>query len=287
MEPELVSLVQRFLRPCLRRGNVDAVADYAAQLPLRALARVLGLDEEGIEQARSVSARYVEAVAAADPDLAARLSAELDAFARTVVHSRLNATRPTQDDPLVQLLARSRSLEIGLDHVAGFVRALLVAADRSTTNALGSAIWHLARDLSLQQWLRDHPDSVPDAVEELFRLYPPTLATARTALCDVMIEGQRIRSGEVVAMVFFAANRDPEVFTDPDRFRLRRTHQHLSFGHGIHKCPGRDLARMLVCTALRELLTATRQFRLAGPVEFRRWPEFGPSRLPLYLRSAP
>ncbi|MDR7550896.1 MAG: cytochrome P450 [Armatimonadota bacterium] len=286
--PELRQLAGRFLYSWVQSGAGDGVADYAAHLAVRAVARLLGLPEAIVDDAQKISSRYVEAVAASDVPRAAALSADLDDLARQAVRNTLQKTGGAPDSPVVVLWHRRAELGIGFDDVAGFVRALLVGADRSTTNALGSAIWHLACHPSLQQWLRFHPGRVADAVDELVRLYPPALATARTAVRDTVVGHQAIRAGQVVAMVLFAANRDPGVFHDPDRFQLDRPHRaNLSFGHGIHKCPGQHLARLLMGVALEALLTSTRDFCLAGPVIWRRWPEFGPARLPLTLRSGP
>ena len=281
LEPDLRDLADQFLRPWLDRGSQDAVTAYAAPLAIRSVARLLGLSEEPLNHIQQISSQYVEAVGQNDRQRAAQLSAALDDFARQIARNALHSP-VHRDDPLTHLWHARAALGIGLDHVAGFVRALLVGADRSTTNALASAIWHLAQDPRLQDHLRANPHSVPAAVDEFLRLYPPTQATARTAVRDTLIAHQIIRAGEVVAMVFFSANRDPSVFPDPDRFRLDRPRvPHLSFGHGRHKCLGQYLARLVVRVALQQLLSRTTHFRLAGPVAWRHWPEYGPRYLPV------
>ena len=99
------------------------------------------------------------------------------------------------------------------------------------------------------------------------------------------IGGCLIRSGEPIAMVFTSANRDEDVFTEPDTFLLGRPGRHIAFGLGPHHCPGANWARMELRVALEELLAATAGFELAGPVEMTRWPEFGPESVPLRLRG--
>jgi cytochrome P450 len=84
-------------------------------------------------------------------------------------------------------------------------------------------------------------------------------------------------------MVFTSANRDEDVFPDPDVFKLGRPGRHIAFGLGPHHCPGASWARMELRVALEELLAATAGFELDGPVEMTRWPEFGPESVPLRL----
>jgi cytochrome P450 len=118
------------------------------------------------------------------------------------------------------------------------------------------------------------------------RLYAPSHATARTATRDTDVGQQRVRMGEVVAMVFLAANHDPAVFTDPHAFSLERVpNRHIGFGHGVHKCGGQSLARLQLRVALQELLAHTAHFQLDGPVDVNTWPEYGPKTLPLRLAT--
>ncbi|HZU15579.1 MAG TPA: cytochrome P450, partial [Candidatus Dormibacteraeota bacterium] len=101
------------------------------------------------------------------------------------------------------------------------------------------------------------------------------------------IGGRRIRAGDAVAMLFSAANRDPAVFDDPDRFVLDRRARHLAFGHGIHKCAAAPLARLELRVVLEEVLAAAPRFELGGEVVYNRWPEFGPRHLPLRFTTSP
>jgi cytochrome P450 len=166
--------------------------------------------------------------------------------------------------------------------VAGTVRMVLVAADRSTRGGIGFALELLGRDQALQSRLRAEPRLVPAALEEVLRLGSPSQVLVRTATRDVKVAGQVIRGGEAVAMLFSAGNRDPEAFENPDTFDLERPFQrHLAFGHGIHKCAGVPLARLELRVAVEEFLGRTSRWVLDGPVPHARWPEYGPRALPL------
>ena len=151
------------------------------------------------------------------------------------------------------------------EFVAGSLRQLLIAAHVAPTALLASAVDHLARDPALQEALRADPALIPAALEELLRLYAPNQGFARTATRDVEIRGRTIRAGEMAALVLPSANRDPEVFDDPEAFVLGRSpNPHLAFGHGPHKCAGVAAARAELRIALEELLARTRVVRAGG-----------------------
>lgn len=283
LEPSLRATAVRYLEPLLEKGRGDGAQAYARHLPIRALCAFLRVPEEDADFIQARSQRYVRAVGRDDHAAAQALSGELDAYARRLVAARKEAPIDPEQDIVSGLLeAQIGGRPIGDEIIAGFVRGLLVAGDRSTSNGIGSAILHLATDDKLQEQLRRNSAHIPAAIEEFLRLYAPSQATARTATRDVEIGGQLIRAGEVVAMVFLAGNRDPLAFPEPDRCILgREPNRHLGFGHGPHKCAGQSLARLQLRVALEELLARTKSFRLHGPVSYNTWPEFGPRLLPL------
>jgi cytochrome P450 len=159
---------------------------------------------------------------------------------------------------------------------------LLIAAHVAPTALLASAVDHLARDPGLQERLRSDPALVPEALEELLRLYAPNQGFARTATRDLEVRGRAIHEGEMAALVLPSANRDPEVFAEPEEFRLGRSpNPHLAFGHGPHKCAGAAVARSELRIALEELLARTSSFERAGEPEMLGWPVYGPETLSL------
>lgn len=284
LEPTLREVAERFLQPVLERGHGDLVQEWAQHLPIRAVCAFLRVPEEDAVWIQSRSSRYVAAISR-DPAEAGRWSGELDDYARRLVAARRAAPIDTRLDIVSGLLASGVGGQEADDEVvASFVRGLIVAADRSTQHGISNAALHLARDSELQQYLRAHPERLPDAVEEFVRLYAPSHATARTATRDTQIRGCPIKQGDPVAMVWMAANRDPEAFPDPDTFNLdRRPNRHLGFGHGIHKCGGQSVARLQMRVALEVLLARTSHFAVDGPVSFQTWPEYGPHKLPVRL----
>ncbi len=284
-EPAITEIAVRYLDVLIAKGSGDAMSEFAQLLPIRALCAFLHTGEDDAEWIQARSSRYVEAIAADDRKKAERLSGELDEYARSLVALRKHSPLDPEADIITGLLsAQIEGQRLDDEVIAGFVRGLIVAGDRSTSNGIGSSILHLATHPALQEQLRKEPARIPDAIEEFLRLYAPSQATARTATRDVEIGGRTIRAGEVVAMAFLAGNRDPEAFPNPDECILeRKPNRHLGFGHGVHKCAGQSLARLQLRVALEELLGKTSGFELRGPVTFNTWPEYGPKSLPLRL----
>jgi cytochrome P450 len=288
LEPVLRGVAAQFLGPLLERGHGDMMSEYAQLLPMRAICAFLHIPLDEAEFLQQTSSEYVEAVGAADRSRADDLSRRLDDFARRLAQTREEHPLDPAQDIVTGLLQHGVNGQmISVEVVAGFVRGLLVAADRGTANGIGSSIMYLAQDADLQQELRVHPERIPAAIEEFLRLYAPSAATARTALQDMHINGTKIKAGETIAMIYLAANRDPDAFPNPDTCDINRhDNRHLAFGSGVHKCAGQSLALLQLRVALSELLARTTQFSLAGTVAVHRsFPEFGPMNLPVHLST--
>jgi cytochrome P450 len=168
--------------------------------------------------------------------------------------------------------------------IVGTIRQVLVVGIIAPTVMIGSIAVHLSRHPDLQRHLREHPALAGAATEEFLRLYTPYRGFARTAKTDVTLHGRTIPAGEPIALVYASANRDEEVFADPDSFRLDRPNMKdsVAFGRGPHMCPGAPLARLELRIALEELLAHTpRGFTLAGEIMPTRFPEIGALRVPL------
>jgi cytochrome P450 len=146
---------------------------------------------------------------------------------------------------------------------------------------------HLAENVDLQEQLRGESSLVAAAVDEYLRLLTPYRGFARTPTRDVVIGGRLIREGEPVAVVFASANRDEEVFPEPDRFVLDRPNirQHVAFGTGPHRCAGAPLGTLMLRLTLEELLRRTSRIEVTGEPTMTRWPEWGTLFVPVRLAA--
>jgi cytochrome P450 len=128
---------------------------------------------------------------------------------------------------------------------------------------------------------------IPAAAEESLRLWGSVFGLVRTTTQEVEIRGRTIPAGEVVALLWTSAGRDEDVHDNSDEFRLDRENmKHLSFGAGVHRCPGNDLARQTMRLAVEELLARTHSITLSGLPRRPGWPAVGVLSLPVTIEWA-
>jgi cytochrome P450 len=180
--------------------------------------------------------------------------------------------RPADDLLSALVLAEERGDHLSEQELLGSVALLLAAGNETTTNLIGNGLFHLLRHPAQLARLRAEPQLAASAVEELLRFDSPVQLTMRIPLEDLDFGGRQFRRGQGVVAVLGSANRDPEVFAEPDSLELGRAeNRHLSFGHGVHFCLGAQLARLEGEVALRELARRFPDLRLSAQrVRWRR-----------------
>ena len=164
--------------------------------------------------------------------------------------------------------------------------AFLTGGQETTISLIANLVWRLLETPELWGRLKREPSLVEGAVEESLRFDPPVLAHFRTSLCPVQMHGADLPERSKLMFSIVGANRDPEVFEQPDAFRIDRplteVRKHLSFGGGVHFCLGAPVARMEAKIALEKLLVAFPNLRLAGPTErIGSWMHWGRVKLPV------
>ncbi|MEE6168745.1 MULTISPECIES: cytochrome P450 [unclassified Mycolicibacterium] len=248
----------------------DLIADFASALPVAMIAQILGLPDD-------THARLLQWGHHGAPllDIGIRWRTYRQAIeglrgldGYLTEHFRRVRTDAPDDNPFRRMAADNTLTERELTANA----ALLIGAGFETTvNLIGNGIVLLLQHPEQLQRLRDQPELWPAAVEEILRIDSPVQMTARTAHCDIELAGQRIRAGDMVALLLGGANRDPRVFPDPAVFDVtrRNAREHLAFASGIHACLGAALARIEGATALRALFESYPDLRLTEPPKRR------------------
>lgn len=275
------------LTAAFRGAVVDAAVDYAQHIPVRVITMLLGIPAGDGDLFRTWIHQLLE-VGPTDMEQAAIGLVGFGDYLGGQIAERVAAG--FDGDDLISFLAKAEldGRSLSPDEIFGGCLLLLVAGIDTTWSAIGASLWHLAAHPADQQRLRDEPDLLPTAVEELLRAYAP-VTMAREAVVDTELAGCPVRAGEPLLLPFPAANRDPALFDDPAEVRLDRSpNRHVAFGVGIHRCLGSHLARMEVTVAIERFLAATASFELADP-EAVRWSSGqvrGPRTLPLRLQAA-
>jgi cytochrome P450 len=268
LEPAIRGYVVEMLQPVLEAGGGDLAEALSYPLPARTLCLWLGLPDEEWSYLKGVSEKLflAEEGRGDDPATRAACSEELYDYSRRLVRERVETPREPGTDLLTDILGESDGVH-AVDEATcvELVRLLLTAGHNSTTGGIGNAILRIARSPEIQRRLRDEPALIPAAIEEFLRLETPVQAMPRWPNEDVELHGRRLEAGQMVMLFWAAANRDPERFPEPDLCVLDRSpNDHLTFGRGIHRCIGIDLARLEIRVAVEELLTGTGWVELAG-----------------------
>jgi cytochrome P450 len=257
-EPYTRQLCRELLDGFASTGRADAAADYAKQIPVRVIGKILGIPEEKSD----TFIEWVRSVLEFANDVPRRNQAQIESA--TYFIELMNQRRGGDGTDLISELLRADvdGDAVPDDVILGVVALVLIAGLDTTWSALGSMLLHLARHPDDTRRLVEHPDLLANSIEELLRAYSP-VTMARIAVHDVELHGCPVRRGDRVLLNFPAANRDPDAFPDADRVIIdRRLNRHVAFGAGIHRCAGSNLARMELRVGLEEWLARIPTFRL-------------------------
>jgi cytochrome P450 len=277
--------VEELLAPLVARGEGDICREFSFILPIAVLADFFRLPEGNARRIRIVGSEFNMALQRRDDENVRKYSDELYGIARQLIEDRKVRPQDPDVDPISSLLAvRIDGEPLPDAMILGALRQFLMVGIVAPTTFIGSAVVHLARHPEHHTLLKNDPALIPDAVEELLRLYTPYRGFARTARCDVRFGDKLVREGDVVAAVFTSGNRDEGVFQNADEFDLsRRKKDLLTFGRGPHMCPGAPLARLMLNVALEGIVRRTRRIEIAGQITMTNWPEYGPLAVPIKI----
>ncbi|MCO1655011.1 cytochrome P450 [Pseudonocardia sp. S2-4] len=256
----------------IEKGECDAVTEISAKLPLAIVCDMMGVPAS---QYDFVFDRSNIVLGAGDPEyvpegsdiITALLTAggELAELMKDLGRHRVE--NPTDDVTSALVNAQIDGERLTPDELASFFILLVVAGNETTRNATSWGL-HLLTENPEQRaaWLADLDRVTPTAVEEIVRWASPVIFMRRTLASDAVLGGQPMSAGEKVLLFYWAANRDPKHFTDPDRFDvLRSPNPHVGFGGpGPHFCMGAHLARREMSVMFRELLTRVPDIHATG-----------------------
>lgn len=264
--PRLASLVERALEKGRRQGEMDVVADFAEPIAINAIAELFAIPEADRPQFMRWSRDLLKpAGAGVGTDEARhsvrRTSNDMVAYLTDLVEKRRAA--PGEDLISQLILGEEGNPQLAGEAVIQSFQ-MIGAGFVTSTNQLTNTVLALLKHPEQLSALRQDPGLTRGAIEESLRHEPAILSINRLCVEDTELGGTRIPKGRFVYAMAAAANRDPAVFPGPDRFDITRAHnRHMTFGAGIHYCPGASLVRLEVEEALRALLTLPR-WELAG-----------------------
>ena len=285
--PIVRGIADKLFAPLPTKGGADICLDYSYHLPIHVLAEFFMIPAKQAQEIRDVGREFNSALQTKDMEKMQRYSLFLYEIAQSIIDARKAEPLDPAIDPTSALLAARDQGEPLPEHlILGTIRQLLVVGIIAPTTFLGSVAVHFCRHPEHFQLMKDDPDVIPAVCEELLRLYTPYRGFARTPTRDVEIGGRTIQRDEPVALAFSAANRDPEMFENPNEFRLDRegSPPNIAFGRGPHRCAGEPLARLMLIASLEAFAKHSNGFIADGPTPMTTWPEYGPYSVPVRFR---
>ena len=269
LEPDIAALSHDLIDK-LPSGELDLLPAYAAPLPVIIIARLLGVPEDMAPQllrwSNDMVAMYQARRDRAVEDAAARAAADFAAYLSDYIAAR---RRDPRDDLITELIAAEEDGErLSTEEMIATCVLLLNAGHEATVHTIGNGVAGLlSSGLDIAPLMT--PDRIDQTVEEILRHDPPLHMFTRYAYEEVELFGHRFARGDQVALLLAAANRDPTVWPDPDRFDPSRpVRTNASFGGGLHFCIGAPLARLELRTALPILFVRCPELSLSEPPRY-------------------
>jgi cytochrome P450 len=259
--PRIRAIAEHLLKRLSGSDAFDVISGYAAPLPIIVIAGMLGVEESDLAQFKRWSdarAQIVNSARTAEQtaDLAAAGQQLNEFFLRMVAARR---QQPGTDLVSQLVAAAERGDRLTEREIANTCRMLLVAGNLTTTDLIGNGVLALLRHPAELAKLRERPDLVPNAIEEILRYDPPVTQVSRVAMSALPIGGVTVQSEQSITASLLAAGHDPALHAEPHRFDIERADTtHLAFGGGAHFCLGAPLARA--------------EAQLAIPLLFERFP---------------
>lgn len=265
-------------------GSGDLQALFGKPVPAKVTARALGFPEDRVDMYRRWTDSFLDAMIRA-PDVQKQVMDEMYAFFDEQFELKRQQLRDAGietpgrehvgtviDDSLTSVLLTSqyRGRYLTDEEVRRTIRGFFIGGVDTTGALMLNTLQHLLKRPELWEQVKANPDLVDAAIEETLRIDPPAMGMFRGVVKDVEMAGEVIPKDGRVLFSVLSANRDPNVFKDPDSFRLDRKdgNRHIAFGTGAHFCPGAWTARMEAAIALRIFIRRLPKLRLNGPVEY-------------------
>jgi cytochrome P450 len=263
LEPAIRELCNRLLDNLGDHEIVNAGEEYAQFIPPAVIAKMLGFPPEDEDFFREIIHNIIGSADNQDEAEGERLQAQTEAYFDKQIQDHIDNPRDDLTTYLLNVELGGQKLQH--DHVRGTMILILVAGIDTTWSAIGASIWHLAQNPADLARLVNEPDLMPVAIEEFLRYYAP-VTMGRMVKEDFDFNGCPMKKDDWVLLGFPAANRDPAVFKDADKFIIdREENRHVAFGLGIHRCAGSNLARLELRIAIEEFIKRYPKFELANP----------------------
>ncbi len=262
-EPAVAAAAREIIDNVAPRGGCEFIMDVASRLPVYTFCSILGVPDED----RDLIFRLGNAIA----DVEGQGAEQLEHFTELFAYAdKLGEAKRRNPDASMMSMAVNGAVEgdgLSREEVAMFFVVMSIAGHETTRTTAAHFIRLMNEHPDQYAMIRSNPGKyLPNAIDEVLRFAPPVINFRRTAMLDVELGGTPIRKGDKIYLSYPAANRDPAVFEDPDRFDILRPNaqRHLSFGVGPHMCLGARLARTQLLLLLEQIVTRIPDIRISA-----------------------
>jgi len=268
-KPTIQAAVDRMIDAAMSTGRMEIVSEFASPLPISVIAQILGVphkDHHNFKRWADDLLAFQGVNKPSEDDLmrANEAVAEMRPYIRDLMEQRRRNPQPDLITKFAQDEAEGG--KISEEELVSTCVTLCIAGQETTISFISNSIYTLLSHQDQLDLLRQEPELLTSALEESLRYECPVSRQPRLMKADIELRGQKIKKGEMVFQMVNAANRDPEVFPNPDVFDIRREpNRHVAFGFGIHFCVGALLARAEAAIAIGTLLRRMPNLRLENP----------------------
>ncbi|MEH6590501.1 MAG: cytochrome P450 [Halioglobus sp.] len=272
MEDYMKAIVHELIDSFIDNGECDFVKEFTTPLPVYVIADQLGVPRKDLTDFKKWSdsfARRLSQLATPEEQLedAENIVAFQHYFAKTMEERRLDPKDDMISDLVATEIADPDNGEIrrlNMEELHSLLQQLMVAGNETTTSAITGGMVSLIQNPEQLQALIDDPSKIPNAVEEILRMESPSAGMWRVVKKDSEVHGVKIPKDSLVMLRYHAANRDRELFDEPNDIDIDRGNagDHIAFGQGIHFCPGAMLARKEMIVAFTALFERMQNFNI-------------------------
>lgn len=268
MEDDIRRFCRQLLDQVEANTTVDWISAVAEVLPLLVIAQFLGLEDANINDLARWSDEIMKlGQILSDEERASSIAAfsELNDYIQLQLD---NKRKHPKDDVLSVLVQAEMDKDfINVANIMSLSAAVLAGGNETTRALLGNMMWALDKFPDQRKILAENPTLAASAIDETLRWKGPVHGFVRKVMEDIDFQGEPLRKGDYAYLLFEAANRDEDVFSDAESFIINRSHEqrHLAFGSGPHQCPGRRLARLEAIILLEEIIKRFPSWEISSP----------------------
>lgn len=286
-EPVCRRIAIDLVRESSARRELEFTTEFADVFAIRVQCAFLNWPARLYEPLLNWTRKNHAATLSGDRQAMAAVATEFDGYIRDLLREERTFAAADRDEPMTRLLQeRANGRRLNEEEIVSILRNWTVGELSTISACVGILAHYLAAHGDIQAQVRETPSLLPSAIDEVLRMHPPLIASRRKTTEPVEIDGYAIPAGERITILWASANRDEDVFGDPDEFRLDRdSAENLLYGAGIHICPGAPLARLELRVLMEELLRGTKSIALLPGEEPIRavYPDSGFSSLPIRM----